>query len=41
MACRGGKPYDAAVALTAEEETELLTPIVVARSVMRPKALPL
>ena len=30
MAARRGKPYDAAVALTAEEEAELLAPVVVA-----------
>ena len=30
MAARWGKPYDAAVALTAEEEAELLAPVVVA-----------
>ena len=30
MAARQGKPYDAAVALTAEEEAELLEPVAVA-----------
>lgn len=30
MAARWGKPYDAAVALTAEEEAELLAPVAVA-----------
>ena len=30
MAAPRGKPYDAAVALTAEEEAELLAPVAVA-----------
>ena len=30
LAARRGKPYDAAVALTAEEEAELLAPVAVA-----------
>ena len=30
LAARPGKPYDAAVALTAEEEAELLAPVAIA-----------
>jgi hypothetical protein len=30
LAARRGKPYDAAVALTAEEEAELLAPVAIA-----------